>query len=383
MGTTKRGKRKSRGTIRQIASGRWQVVITLPPEQGDDGKRVYPQSVKTFDTQRDAEQWRLEQTDPRRRPRTERRMTVEALLDKWLDHQHDRIAATTHATYKRYVTNRVNPHIGDIVLDELSVDDIDDLYRLLKRDMQPASIRQVHAILRGALAWGRKRGYVDMNVAVDAEPPTVRRKKREAPTPVEIQKLLAAAMRVDPWFGVACRLAAATGARRGTIAGFRLSDFRFGTGEVLIDRSIAVVDGTLHVKGLKADNGGWIPVGQQTMDMVIAHVVRLYDRARVCGVALGDDFYLFAQDIACTIPVAPYMLTNRWVKMAARAGLGGVRFHDLRHYVATELLAAGYDPVTIAERLRWESPAMLYEVYGHSRPERATDASAHIERSLG
>lgn len=370
-----------RGTVRQRANGRWQAVITLPrdPQTG-----LYPQVSRTFDTEREAELWRLEQTDPRRRPTTERGMTVATLLAKWLDHQQDRIAATTHHTYSRYVANRIVPNIGHLTLDRLSVDDVDDLYTLLRRQgLKPASVRQVHAILRSALSWGRKRRYVDMNVAADADPPTVKKSRIEPPTPVEIQKLLAAALEHDQWFGCACRLAAATGSRRGTVASFRLSDFRFASGEVLIDRSVSVVAGQRIVKSLKWDNGDWIPVGKATLDMVAAHVAGLHERARACGIELADDFYLFAQDVACTIPVNPDMLTNRWERVRARVGLERVRFHDLRHYVATELMAAGFDPVVIAERLRWESAHMLYEVYGHARPERAGDASEHIERSLG
>ena len=371
---------KKQPGITRLPNDRWKAVVSLPKDP-DTGR--YPQLTRTFDTQREAAQWRLDQTDPRRRRPTGRGMTVADLLDKWLAWHSDDLAATTRATYARYITNRIVPNIGQVKADRLTVSQVDDLYTLLKRDMEPASVRQVHAILRSALAWGRKRGYVDLNVAVDADPPTVRRKKRGVPTPVEIQNLLAAAHELDAWFGVACRLAAATGARRGTVAGFRLSDFRFASGEVLIDRSIAVVGGVRHVKGLKAENGDWIPVGPQTLEVVTGHVAGLHERARACGVTLADDFYLFATDVACLVPINPDMLTSRWGTVRTKAGLPTVRFHDLRHYVATELLAAGYDPVTIAARLRWESAAMLYEVYGHTRPERATDASAHIERSLG
>lgn len=368
-----------KGAVRQLPSGRWQVVITLP--LNDDGKR--PQLVRTFDTEIEANDFRLRQADPRRRPTVEHGMTVEALLDRWLDHQHDRIAATTHQTYRLYATNRIIPTLGDTPLHRLSVADVDDLYTLLrKQGLAATSIRQVHAILRGALAWGRKRGYVDINVAADAAPPSVKKKRITPPTPPEIQKLLAAAAELDPWFGCACRLAAATGARRGTVASFRLSDFRFATGEVLVDRSLAMVGKQRIVKGLKADNGGWVPVGARTLEIVTEHVASLHERARACGITLAEDFYLFATDVGCTVPIAPYSLTNRWRKMVVRVGLPNVRFHDLRHYVATELLAGGYDGAVIADRLRWESSAML-EVYGHARQDRARQASEHIERSLG
>ena len=370
-----------RGVVRQRASGRWQAVITLPYDAEQD---KYPQISRSFDTEREAEIWKLEQTDPRRRPVVQRGMTVAQLLDKWLDHQHDRIAATTHDTYRRYANNRIKPTIGDVALDRLSVDDVDDLYALLRRQgLAPASVRQVHAIVRSALTWGRKRRYVDMNVALDADPPSVKTKRTTPPTPSEVRTLLAAACELDYEFGVACRLAAATGARRGTVAAFRQSDFGFSTNTVLIDRSVSVVDGVRHVKGLKyEDTGGTIPVDERTMTIAADHIAWLHDRARKCGFSLADDFYLFAQDVACTIPRNPYWLTHLWQTCRRNAGLKTVRFHDLRHFVPTELLAAGFDGAVITDRLKWASMAML-DVYGHATSEQSRAAGDHIGRSLG
>ena len=370
-----------RGVVRQRASGRWQCVITLPydPAQGK-----YPQISRSFDTEREAEIWKLEQTDPRRRPTVERGMTVAALLERWLAHQEDRIAATTHATYTGYVTNRIVPNIGDFTLDRLSVDDVDDLYALLRRqNLQPASIRQVHAILRSALTWGRKRRYVDMNVAIDADPPSPTKQRITPPTPGQVKQLLQAASAHDEWFGVAVRLAAATGARRGTIATLRQSDFRFADGTVLVDRSGAVVAGRRIVKGLKyEDTGGTVPVDQATMSVAADWIASLHERARACGFELADDFYLFAEDVACTIFVNPDSLTKRWETVRAKVpGCGRVRFHDLRHFVPTELLAAGFDSAVITDRLKWASKAML-DVYGHAVDERATAAGDHIGRIL-
>ena len=369
------------GAIRQRANGRWQAVITLP--RNDKGE--YPQISRTFDTRREAEQWRLDQTDSRRPATIDRGMTVAQLLARWLDHQDGRIAATTHHTYRQYVTNRINPNIGAITLDRLSVDDVDDLYvTLRKAGLAPASIRQVHAIVRSALTWGRKRRYVDMNVALDADPPTVPKRKTTAPSTIDVRRLLAEAFELDREFGVAARLAAATGARRGTVAAFRQSDFGFADLTVLVDRSVSVVDGVRHVKGLKhEDSGGRIPVDQRTLDIVHDHLTWLHERARKCGVTLGDDFYLFAEDPACTISVNPDRLTRQWNTVRRRCAMPGVRLHDLRHYVATDLYANRFDPVTVADRLKHSSVNMGLEVYGHVVSEQARAAAEHIGRNLG
>jgi integrase len=49
-------------------------------------------------------------------------------------------------------------------------------------------------------------------------------------------------------------------------------------------------------------------------------------------------------------------------------GITGVRLHDLRHYVATSLGAAGTPIATISSRLGHRDRATTLNVYSHSLP---------------
>ena len=50
-------------------------------------------------------------------------------------------------------------------------------------------------------------------------------------------------------------------------------------------------------------------------------------------------------------PIKPATLTQRYRRAAVRLGLRSTRLHALRHYNATELIAAGVDVRTVAGRL--------------------------------
>ena len=50
-------------------------------------------------------------------------------------------------------------------------------------------------------------------------------------------------------------------------------------------------------------------------------------------------------------PLDPSMLSHEFAKIAARAGLKGVRFHDLRHTFASLLLLRRAKPKVISEAL--------------------------------
>ena len=69
--------------------------------------------------------------------------------------------------------------------------------------------------------------------------------------------------------------------------------------------------------------------------------------------------------------------------LCARAGIENVRLHDLRHYVATRLLAAGVDVRTVAGRLGHRNLATTLNVYAHFVPEVDQQAADVLGRMFG
>jgi integrase len=61
----------------------------------------------------------------------------------------------------------------------------------------------------------------------------------------------------------------------------------------------------------------------------------------------------------------PDTITGRFTRVRERAGLDGVRLHDLRHLHATQLLAAGGPVRTVSGRLGHANAATTLNVYAH------------------
>jgi integrase len=87
--------------------------------------------------------------------------------------------------------------------------------------MAPATVRQVHAILRRALDQAARWGWIPANPAALASPPRLGSAKIRPPTPEEVSRLLETAYEADPDFAVLLWLAATTGARRGELCALR------------------------------------------------------------------------------------------------------------------------------------------------------------------
>ena len=57
-----------------------------------------------------------------------------------------------------------------------------------------------------------------------------------------------------------------------------------------------------------------------------------------------------------------------------------VRFHDLRHFSATQLIGAGVDVRTVAHRLGHADPSTTLRVYAHALAQRDREAAAILGR---
>ena len=68
-------------------------------------------------------------------------------------------------------------------------------------------------------------------------------------------------------------------------------------------------------------------------------------------------------------PLLPNTVTHAFIKIVRRAGLHGVRLHDLRHTHASVMLRQGVHPKIVQERLGHSSVSITLNVYSHVTPE--------------
>ncbi|CAI9386061.1 site-specific integrase [Microbacterium sp. T2.11-28] len=76
--------------------------------------------------------------------------------------------------------------------------------------------------------------------------------------------------------------------------------------------------------------------------------------------------------------VSSYQLNREWIDARSKVpGLpGGFRTHDLRHYFASLLIAAGLDIKTVQARMRHASATVTLNTYGHLWPDKDESSRA-------
>ena len=81
-------------------------------------------------------------------------------------------------------------------------------------------------------------------------------------------------------------------------------------------------------------------------------------------------------------PIDPGVLSHNFARIAKRAGLENLRFHDLRHTFASLMLLRGAKPKVISEALGHSSVAFTMDVYSHIIEGMQSEAMALLDEIM-
>jgi integrase len=81
-------------------------------------------------------------------------------------------------------------------------------------------------------------------------------------------------------------------------------------------------------------------------------------------------------------PLHPETLSGLFVRQAKRVGLPPIRLHDLRHSVASILLARGVHPKVVSEMLGHATIALTLDTYSHVIPSLQQEAASVVAAAV-
>lgn len=307
--------------------------------------------------------------------------TVNQLIDAWLPVA--RLAETTRYDYRLCIDSHIRPSkIGHTSIHKVTALGLDRLYAALERDGLGADrIRRVHTILRAAFKQGIKWQMIARNPVPDASPPPAPDRDIEAPEPHEYRRLAALAHGDRDQLllaAVAVHLGATIGSRRGEICGLQWPDFDLDAQTVNTRRAVAVVPGVGDVvKELKEKRRrDLIPIDDETVDLLWFWNMETSE-ARYEG-ANPDGWLLQAPKTRSFF--RPDCLSRIFRQLADEAGLPGVHFHSLRHYMIRQLLDAGIEVGVASRRAGHRRQSTTSDMYGGPVGESARRAAEVIAR---
>jgi integrase len=212
-----------------------------------------------------------------------------------------------------------------------------------------STIRQIHFILSGALKRAVRWRWIATNPINQAEPPAAPKSKPRPPTAAEAARILAEAWK-DPDWGLLVWLTMMTGLRRGELCGLRWKHVDLASGTVTLERSIGQRSRETWEKDTKTHQHRRIALDPEAVVLLLEHRRRCEAIAASLGLELSKAAFVFSMSPDGSTHRLPDSVSQRYAKLARRLGIK-TTLHKLRHYSATELIAAGVDIRTVAGRL--------------------------------
>lgn len=96
--------------------------------------------------------------------------------------------------------------------------------------------------------------------------------------------------------------------------------------------------------------------------------------------SLTDDSLVFSHFDGS--PYLPDSITHAWIKLARKNGFHDVRFHDLRHSMASLMLKQNIHPKVVSERLGHANVNTTLNVYSHVTPGLHQAAANRLDEFL-
>jgi integrase len=294
-------------------------------------------------------------------------VTLEAFTARWYEFLRSRgRSEETIATAKSLMRTHWIPKLGQQRVSTITPADINRVLDVLPGKL--STLQRSRGALASCFDYAWRLGLCTENpVKRSFAPVGEPTRKRRPPTSVEVDRAHAYALETwGPAMGLAIRLAADTGARRGELAALRWSDVDLSTGVVVIARSMSTAGGKRIEKGTKTGSIKTLQVTGPTLTALAEQWERLTAWHPEPQFVVADD------------PLEgwlPDRIGATWAKVADEVGIPEVHLHDLRHRFVSTLLSAGMAVTDVAGLAGHSKPTVTLNTYGHDSNTAAAEAA--------
>jgi integrase len=333
------------GTIYRRKDGRWEASI----QAGGVRRSVYGRTRQEAAAKLEQLRAQLRRSgklaDPGGR-------TVADLLEAWLAVVSPGLKPRSVADYRKVVDRYILPALGQLKLAKLGPADLERFYAELKGRGLKRAPSMAHAVLRRALGFAVRWGWLDANAAERVERPAYRPGTPPTWTPAQLKAFLEGTAGDDLW--PLWVLLTTTGLRLSEALALRWADVDLGAGTVFVRGNIQRIGGRWVLSAPKT------PAGLRLITLP-ALAVEALKRQRE---RTGRKELVFAS-AASEGPIHPTTAQHALKRACQRLGLPALTPHQLRHLHASLLLAERVPITAVAGRLGHSSPQVTAQIYAH------------------
>jgi integrase len=387
---------KGEGSISKRANGTWRAYVT------QSGQRIH----FTGSTKTECQEWMKKTSNQIDKGMSIEgsKVTLENYLTEWLNSKESRIGEDTYRDYSRYCNQDIIPALGKFKLKDLHLELINNYYSMLIDTRGIPTINYIHRVLHCALEDATILGYLGHNPSNHAIVPKKKRLKvkqektldeiallANSPdswyeedfmddemkiwTESELSRFLITALK-SPRYAI-FDLEAKTGLRLSELLGLFKRDVEFKDNYALIKvrRQVKWIPKKGWVfRTPKTDAGvRTLTVGPNTARVLKEHLQSLEVLKEVHKKQWIEYGLLFPSSVGT--PINMSNLRIQYNKLIVEAGIPKIRFHDMRHTVASILLTNKTPLVIVSKILGHSKPSVTLNLYCHFIPASDYEAS--------
>lgn len=292
-------------------------------------------------------------------------------LQEWLESYKMKIEENTYNTYS-IIINKTVKYFADkkIRLNDLKPIDIQKYYDYLYASgLSSNSVLHYHANIRKALDTAVKLDIIPTNPADKIERP---KKKQFIGSYYNVEELeeLYKVAKDDP-LEVVILLASFYGLRRSEVVGLKWSAINFMNNTITIKHKAVetIINGerTILLKDKTKNSSSYrtLPLVPKVKEALLQHKSKIKHNMEL----LGNTYNKQYKDYICVDKTGkifrPEYVSDHFSLLLKNNGLRHIRFHDLRHSAASNLLNNGVSMKTIQEYLGHSTYSTTANIYSH------------------
>lgn len=329
-------------TAKKLQSGNWRIQLQV------DGKRYSCTGATKKEAQEKAKKLYAGIQMEKRSP-----LTVKKAFDKYIESKEGVLSPLTIRGYKsirdHYFKDIMSMNLTDLTQDDIQI----EIGKLKVAGLSPKTIRNAHGLINSVLKAYRP------NLRLDTKLPQKIPYDARIFTEDEMQKVWNAAK--GDLYELPILFASWLGLRMSEVRGLKFSDIQ--NGRIHIQRAcIRVKEGSIDKPPKSTSGDRWIVLPEIIQNLVDAKTRK------------SEDSYI--------CPWTDESIHRNFRRICDKAGVVPCRFHDLRHFAASEAHSLGIPDKYSMKRMGHKTDNMLKTVYEHTMREKEDDFAKLIDDKM-
>ncbi|MBD2861639.1 site-specific integrase [Paenibacillus oceani] len=301
----------------------------------------------------------------------------EYLLDYVENTLKQEVAPNTYEQRLAFVENHIKPHIGAILLAELTPQQIQKFYNDLREKHSAGHVQNIGNLLNKAFNQAVRWNLIFRNPFSLVRKPSTSRKntKIKVWTTEEQKQFLNFVAGSGPhWCYTMFLLALTSGLRKGELIGLQWGDVNTKDGMVTVKRTAVIANKELYLKDMPKTESSI-----RSIQLPPQTVKELKKWKVACPT---NPLNLVFPSPKTNGILYPNSFDKRFDSFVKGAGVAKISSHGTRHTFATTLLANGVNAKVVQEMLGHATIKTTLDTYAHVLPNMQKDAAKQLSEVL-